>query len=364
MIVREVIAIVEQLAPAAYQENYDNSGLQVGSPDSIVSGILLCIDVTPEIIDEAISKGADLIISHHPLIFSGLKKLSGSNLVEKTVIKAIQHGIAIYSAHTNIDSVWNGVSMRIAKVLGLTNLQILSPSSDQLVKLTTFAPHNVANSVRMAMFDAGAGEIGNYDHCSYNIEGQGSFRAGEGTAPYIGKKGETHFEPETRIEVIVPKPNLSAVVSAMQKAHPYEEVAYDIYPLLNKNPRSGFGMVGALPNPMGELEFLKKIKSSFMSGCIRHTNLLGKNISRVAFCGGSGASLISKAISAGADIFITADIKYHQFFEAEKKILLADIGHFESEQFTVDIFYDLLTKKITNFAVLKTNVITNPINYL
>lgn len=364
MTVREITAIIESLAPVAYQESYDNAGLQVGSLNTEITGILLCIDVTPDVVDEAIAQKVNLIISHHPLIFSGIKQLTGSNLVEQAVIKAVKHDISIYSAHTNIDSVWDGVSMRIATILGLENLQILEPASDQLVKLVTFAPHQAAEKVRLAMFDAGAGHIGNYDRCSYNIDGQGSFRAGEGASPHVGKVNETHFEPETRIEVIVPKPILSKVLSAMIEAHPYEEVAYDIYPLLNKNPRSGFGMVGTLQNPLSESEFLEMVKTHFKVGCIRHTNLLGKKVGKVAFCGGSGASLIQKALARGADVFITADIKYHQFFDAENKILLADIGHFESEQFTVDIFYDLLTKKIPNFAVLKTKVNTNPINYL
>lgn len=364
MIVRDVTSIIEQFAPLAYQESYDNAGFQVGSPNTEVKGILLCIDVTPKIIEEAIAHGANLIISHHPLIFGGLKKITGANYVEKSVIKAIENGIAIYSAHTNIDSVWNGVSMKIANLLQLTNLEILDMADNQLVKLVTFVPHKNAQDVRLAMFSAGAGQIGEYDQCSYNLEGTGSFRAGEKTNPHVGEVGEIHFEPETRVEVIVPKPVLSKVIAAMQQAHPYEEVAYDTYPLLNKNPRAGIGMIGTLPSPLTEEEFLLKVKSTFKVGCIRHTKFLNKPISKVAFCGGSGSSLTGKAIARGADVYLTADIKYHQFFDAENKILLADIGHFESEQFTVDIFYDLLTKKIANFAVLKSNVITNPINYI
>ncbi|HOP02952.1 MAG TPA: Nif3-like dinuclear metal center hexameric protein [Tenuifilaceae bacterium] len=364
MIVREVTSILEQLAPLAYQESYDNAGLQVGSPAAEVEGILLCIDVTPEVVDEAIARRANLIISHHPLIFSGLKRITGSTYVEKALIKAIENRISIYSAHTNIDSVWNGVSMKIANLLELSNLEILDKAENQLVKLVTFAPQKNAQEVRLAMFGSGAGQIGEYDQCSYNTEGTGTFRAGEGTNPHVGLVGEAHFEPETRIEVIVPKPVLSNVIAAMQQAHPYEEVAFDVYPLLNKNPRAGIGMLGTLPTPLLEEEFLLKVKSTFSVGSVRHTNFLNKPVSRIAFCGGSGAGLISKAIAAKADVYLTGDIKYHQFFDADGKILLADIGHFESEQYTVDIFYDLLTKKIANFAVLKSNVSTNPVNYL
>lgn len=364
MTVKEITNIIEEFAPLGYQEHYDNAGLIVGSSTNQVNGILLCVDVTPEVIDDALARDANLIVAHHPVIFSGLKRLTGSTYTEQTVIKAIKHGIAIYCAHTNLDSVWDGVNIAIAKKLGLTNLEVLDPASDQLVKLVTFVPHKNLDEVRLAMFNAGAGKIGEYDQCSYNLQGTGTFRGGDSTNPHVGEKGQMHQEPETRLEVIVPKPLLSKVVKALQENHPYEEVAYDIYPLQNKNPRAGIGVVGNLPKPQGEIDFLKKIKKIFNAGCIKHTSLTGKSIQRVAFCGGSGSTLITRAKAVKADIFITADMKYHQFFDAEGEILLADIGHFESEQFTVDIFYELLTKKLPNFAVLKTNVKTNPINYL
>jgi dinuclear metal center YbgI/SA1388 family protein len=364
MTVKEVVSIIEEFAPLGYQEHYDNSGLIIGSPSSIVNGILLTIDVTPEVIEHALEKNANLIIAHHPVIFSGIKRLNGSNYTELTVMSAIKNGISIYCAHTNIDSVWNGVSMAMANMIDLSDIKVLAPSADQIIKLSVFAPNNNAHDVRLAMFNAGAGQIGNYDQCSYNTEGTGTFRAGESTSPHVGIIGEMHKEPETKIEVIVPKPLLNKVIDSMTKSHPYEEVAYDIVPLLNKNPRSGLGAIGRLKKPIDELEFLKKIKKIFSANCIRHTNLLNKTIEVVALCGGSGASLLPNAIKANADIFITADFKYHQFFDAEGKILIADIGHFESEQFTVEIFYELLTKKLPNFAVLKSSVNTNPIKYL
>jgi len=270
----------------------------------------------------------------------------------------------VYAAHTNLDNIIGGVNSRIGEKLNLNNLRILQIKEDELVKLVTFVPTNDVEKVRKSMFEAGAGHIGNYDFCSYNIEGQGTFRAGKGTNPYVGKEGELHTEPEVRIEMIVPKARLANVVREMITSHPYEEVAYDVYPLLNTYHGSGSGMIGELDQPVSELDFLNIVKRTFNVGSIRHTNLLGKNIQKVAFCGGSGAFLIKQAIAAKADIFITGDVKYHQFFDAEDKIILADIGHFESEQFTVDIFYEHLLKNFSKFAVLKSEIKTNPINYI
>jgi len=364
MVIRDVTAMLEQLAPLSYQELYDNAGLLIGNPDLPLKGILATLDVTPEVIDEAHQKGLNIIVSHHPLIFSGFKKITGTNYVEKAVIKAIKYDIAIYAAHTNLDSIKGGVNSKIGELLGLNNLRFLRPLEGELVKVVTFVPTNEAEKVRMAMFNAGAGSIGNYDSCSYSAEGNGTFRANQGANPFVGKVGELHDEPETRIEVIVPKAKLSEVIRQMNSAHPYEEVAYDIYPLLNSFSGAGAGMIGELANPISALEFLKIVKKIFNLQSIRHTQLLGKEIKRVAFCGGSGAFLIKQAIAADADIYITADIKYHQFFDAENKIIIADIGHFESEQFTVDIFYEYLLKNFPKFAVLKSEIKTNPINYI
>lgn len=364
MVISDVTAFIEQLAPLAYQESYDNSGLLVGNPSMPLKGILATLDVTPEVVEEAHQKGLNLIVSHHPLIFSGLKRIVGKNYVERAVILAIKYDIAIYAAHTNLDNVKGGVNSKIGDLLGLINLKFLSPIEGELVKVITFAPTNEADKVRQAMFDAGAGTIGNYDCCSFNFEGNGTFRATEGTNPYVGEIGKLHIEPETRIEVIVTKARLSKVIRNMTSAHPYEEVAYDIYPLLNSYNDAGAGMVGELNCSVSELDFLKIVKTVFNLQSIRHTPLLGKEIKRVAFCGGSGAFLIKQAIAVGADIYITGDVKYHQFFDAENKIIIADIGHFESEQFTVDIFYEYLLKNFPKFAVLKSEIKTNPINYI
>lgn len=361
--VRDVASVIETLAPLAYQESYDNAGLIIGDANMSVTGILVTLDVVPATIDEAIASGANLIVAHHPVIFSGLKRITGRNYVEQVVIKAIQSNIAIYAAHTNLDSVPFGVNSRIADIIGLTKQQVLEPVENQLVKLAVFVPSEYADKVRTAMFAAGAGGIGNYDSCSFNLEGTGTFRAGEEANPFVGEVGEVHSEQEVRVEVIVPKPNISAVVSALKHVHPYEEVAYDLYPLLNAYGKVGLGIVGDLPKPMSESDFLQMIKERFGAKMVRTSPHLGKEIARVALCGGSGASLLGRAIASGAQIFVSADFKYHQFFDADNKIVIADIGHYESEQFTMDIFCEYLSKKIPNFAVLKTKHITNPINY-
>lgn len=364
MTVREVTSILESFAPLAFQEDYDNSGLIVGDANMEVTGVLLTIDVTPQVVAEAVAGGANLIVAHHPVIFKGLKRITGKSYVEQVVVNAIRNNIAIYAAHTNIDSVQGGVSFKMAEVLGLTSTQVLSPLTGQLVKLVTFVPTEYAEAVRQAMFNAGAGVIGNYDSCSFNIQGQGTFRAGDGTNPFVGEKGKIHFEPEVRVETIVPRHILNAVVKAMVEAHPYEEVAYDVYPLDLPYKKAGLGVLGDLPEPMNTIDFVKHVKQQFRAPCVRYTNPVKDFISRVAICGGSAISLLNDAIAANADVFITADVKYHQFFDAENRIVIIDIGHFESEQFTIDIFYDLLSKKISNFAVLKSKVRTNPINYI
>jgi len=364
MTVRDITLILESFAPLAFQEDYDNSGLLVGNANMEVKGVLLAIDVTPQVVNEAKEKGANLIVAHHPIIFKPLKHITGKGYVEQVVMDAIKNDIAIYAAHTNIDSVFGGVSFRIAEQIGLTNTQVLAPLQGQLVKLVTFAPTEHAERVRKAIFSAGAGVIGNYDSCSYNIQGQGTFRAGEGTNPFIGKKGEIHFEPEVRIETVVPRHKLAEVIKSMIDAHPYEEVAYDVFPLDIHYNKAGLGTVGDLPAPMEIMEFLSHVKHQLKAQCVRYTNPIKQYVTRIAICGGTGISLLNDALAAKADVFITADVKYHQFFDAENLIVIADVGHFESEQFTVDIFYDLLSKKLPNFAILKSDVRTNPINYI
>lgn len=364
MQLKQITQFIESIAPLAFQESYDNAGLIIGHPEDEISGILITLDITEEILVEAISKNLNLIVAHHPIVFSGIKKLNGKNYIERCVAKAIKNDIAIYVAHTNLDSVFGGVNNKICEKLELRNYRILVPTPDFLKKLVTFVPTADAEKVRNALFEAGAGHIGNYDSCSFNLAGTGTFRGNDLTNPYVGEKNQLHFEEESRIETIFPKHLQSRVIQALLKAHPYEEVAYDIYPLDNEYSQAGIGMIGELSNPMDEMEFLLKLKETFNCQVVKHTQLLGNPISRVAVCGGSGSSYLNMAKNQKADIFISGDFKYHQFFDAEQQIIIADIGHFESEQFTKEVFYELLTKNFPKFAVHLSEFNTNPVSYL
>jgi len=364
MLISDLTRYLESIAPLAYQESYDNAGLVIGNPEDEVSSALLTLDVTEKVVDEAISGGFGIIIAHHPLIFSGVKKLNEQTGTGRCVIKAIKNNIAIYAAHTNLDSVTGGVNSKICEKLGLINCRILSPVKGQLRKLVTFIPRGYAGTVQEAVFKAGAGNIGNYDSCGYTLEGTGSFRGNESSQPFVGEKGRVHFEPEIRFETVFPVPLQNKVIHALLEAHPYEEVAYDIYPLENEFALTGSGMIGELPQEKDETEFLENIKNIFAVKVVKHSPLLNRKVKTVAVCGGSGSFLIRQAISAHAHVFLTGDLKYHQYFEAEGKIILADIGHFESEQFTKELFYELLTKKFSKFAVHLSGVNTNPVNYL
>lgn len=359
-----IIKILEAEVPLKYQEPYDNSGLNVGEPGIQVTGILLCIDVTPAIIDEAVANKANLVISHHPVIFSAVKQLTGATLTEKVIVYAIKKGIAIYCMHTNIDNAFNGVNRKICEKLGLTNCRILVPAKNSLKKLVTFIPSDHAEKLRSALFSAGAGEIGNYGSCSFNSEGKGSFMAKEGASPFVGEIGRIHYEDEIKIETIVPADKLKQVVSALMENHPYEEAAYDVYPLDNDYNRVGSGMTGELEKPVKAIDFLKLVKEIFNCKILRHSLLPDITIQKVAVCGGSGAFLIPSAAAAGADVFITGEIKYHQFFDGNEKLIVADIGHYESEQFTVEIFYDILIKKLPNFAIHFSRIHSNSVHYL
>jgi dinuclear metal center YbgI/SA1388 family protein len=363
MKLREILSDFELFAPLAYQEKYDNSGLAVGDPEMEVTAVLLCIDVTVEVLEEAEQLGANLVVSHHPVVFKPLTKLTGSNAVEKIVMLAIRKNIALFSAHTNLDNVLHGVNHKICVKLGLAEPEILVPLQHALQKLVVFVPVNHADTVRNALFDAGAGHIGNYDWCSFNNNGYGTFRAMEGANPFVGMVGKLHTENETRIETIFPSAYQKAVIQALLKSHPYEEPAFDIYPVENTLLSAGSGMLGKLAKPVNETEFLEQLKTIFNCRYLRHSRLLNKPVSRIAVCGGSGSFLVPAAIAAGADLFITGDVKYHEFFNAEDRILIADIGHYESEQFTIEIFYDILIKKIPNFAIHFSSIKTNPIYY-
>lgn len=364
MKIKEVITQLERLAPPQLQESYDNAGLIVGDSNSDLTKALICLDSTEEIIDEAIENGCNLVIAHHPIVFSGLKRFNGKNYIERTVIKAIKNDIAIYAIHTNLDNVYNGVNHKIGEKLGLQNMRILSPKSKLLRKLVFYCPTEHAEEVRQKVFDAGAGEIGNYSFCSFSMLGTGTFMANENAKPFVGEANQLHAEQEERIEVVYPSYCQSEVVSALLNKHPYEEVAYDLYQIENTWNQIGSGMLGEFAEELTIEQFLKHLKNSLNAPMVRYTKPVSTKIKKVAVCGGSGSFLLNNAIRAKADVFVTADFKYHQFFDADSKIVIADIGHFESEQFTGELIQEYLQEKIPNFASYLTRIRTNPINYI
>lgn len=359
----DVIKELERLAPASLQEKYDNSGLLVGSRNDEVKGILVSLDTTEEVVQEAIDKKLNLIVSHHPIIFSGIKSLTGETYIERVLLKAIKNDIAIYAIHTNLDNVFAGVNGRIAEKLELEKLSILSPKNNSILKLSVYVPTANLEDVKNALFDAGAGNIGNYSNCSFYSNGKGSFKANENANPFVGEINEDHIEAESKLEVVLPSFKRSKILKALFAAHPYEEVAYDLYSLINDDPSVGSGMIGYLKKEMDEKAFMKRLKKEMKTDCIRHSDLLNKKIHKVALCGGAGDFLLESAISQNADVYISADFKYHRFFDAEKKIVIMDIGHYESEQFTIDLLVDFLTEIFSTFAIRFTEVKTNPINY-
>ncbi len=363
MIVKKITDALEEWAPLAYAEDFDNVGLLVGDMNMEVTGALVTLDTLENVVDEAISKNCNLIISFHPIIFGGLKKLTGSTYVERSVIKAIQNNIAIYSIHTALDNAMDGVNAKICEVLGIQNTKILIPQKGTIKKLTTYVPKGESGKLKEALFSEGAGNIGNYSNCSFSVVGTGSFKAGENANPTKGKIGQTHYEEESQINVTFPKAIEGKILKALFKNHPYEEVAYEVQTLENTNQHIGMGMIGELKQPMDETDFLQYVKEKMNVSCIRHSRLLGNKIRSVAVLGGSGAFAIKAARAAGADIFITSDIKYHQFYEAENQLIIADIGHYESEQFTKNLLVDHLTEKFPNFALSLSESKTNPIKY-
>lgn len=363
MKIKELFAYLEEMCPLSYQESYDNCGLITGDKEKNITGVLLCLDSTEDVLKEAVKLGCNVIIAHHPILFSPIKKLTGKTYSERTLIYAIKHDLCIYAMHTNLDNIRLGVNNKIAQKIGIKNLSILSPKEGLLQKIVTYCPLNKANEVRSALFEAGAGKIGNYDECSFTVEGTGTFKAGENTNPHVGTKHRRHYEKEERIEVLYPFNIENKVITSLLKAHPYEEVAYDIYNLQMTHPQVGSGIIGEFEKPLIEKDFLTLLKKNMKLSCIRYTPFTGKKVKKVAICGGSGSFLLSNAINSGADAFVTADFKYHQFFDAEGKILIADIGHYESEQFTPEIVHELIKEKFTTFATRISKTSTNPVNY-
>jgi dinuclear metal center YbgI/SA1388 family protein len=364
MKIHDITDFLDSFAPLALQESYDNCGLLIGNKDNDLTGVLITLDTTEEVIEEAVNKNANLIVSHHPVIFKAIKQLTGKNATERIIIKAVKHNIAIYTGHTNFDNIEKGVNEMLCRKIGIINTRILKPIHDQLRKLVTFVPLDHAESVRQSLFDAGAGTIGNYDSCSYNISGTGTFKAGENTNPYVGEINKIHTEPEIRIETIYPKFIENKIIEALLTAHPYEEVAYDLYTLNNLYPKVGAGMIGELDQEIQLSEFIEILKNRLKLKMIKYTGNLKQHIRKIAVCGGSGAFLLNDAIRQKADVFISADFKYHDYFEADNKIIILDAGHYETEQFTKELIFDILFKKFNTFACFLSEINTNPVNYI
>ena len=364
MRLKEISSYLDTTVPLSFQEDYDNSGIQLGDPEMEINSALISLDITESVLDEAIESGYNLIISHHPLIFSGLKRITGRSFTEKIIIRAIQKNIAIYSAHTNLDIFNGGVSRKMAEKMNLQNIKVLSPLKGRLNKLVTYIPESHLDKVREAVFNAGAGVIGNYDSCGFVSQGEGSFRGNETTNPFVGDRGKLHYEKEMRLETVFVSHFKDKIIRALMASHPYEEVAYDIYLLENNNVDFGLGCTGELAEAIDETVFLSMVSDIFNARGLRNSKLAGRKIKKIALCGGSGASLLREAISSGADAYVTGDIKYHNFFDAEGRILLVDAGHYESEKFATEIIYDLIIKKFPKFAVRFSKTDTNPINYL
>ncbi|PRY15716.1 dinuclear metal center YbgI/SA1388 family protein [Pontibacter ummariensis] len=361
--IKDIVQALERLAPLRYQESYDNAGLQTGDAEAAVTGVLVTLDCTEDVIDEAVAKGCNLVVAHHPVIFKGLKQLTGRNYVERTIIKAIQHHIAIYASHTNLDNVLHGVNTKIADKLALQNQRILVNKPQTLMQLVFFVPVENTEEVLQALHKAGAGNIGEYSNCSFAVEGTGKFKPSAQAKPTIGEAGKPEQVRENRVEVLFPAYLQGKVMAALQEAHPYEEVAHYLYNLENKNQEVGIGMLGELEEPLAEEAFLAYLKEKMQLKGLRYTTIGNKTVKRVAVCGGAGSFLIKDAIRQGADALVTGDVKYHEFFDAEGQLMIADIGHYESEVFTKEIFYATISKNFTNFAVLISEVNTNPVRY-
>jgi dinuclear metal center YbgI/SA1388 family protein len=364
MKLKDLCLYLDSAIPLSFQEDYDNSGLQIGLPDSEITSVMLSVDVTEEVLNEAVSQKCDMIISHHPLLFRGIKRITGKNSTEKIILSAVKNNVAIYSSHTNLDTFSDGVSRKMSEKLQLKEVKVLSPLKNRLLKLVTYIPESHADRVKDAIFEAGAGVTGNYDYCGFSAPGTGSFRGNPKARPFVGETGKIHLEKEIRFETVLFSHLKDKVIATLLGVHPYEEVAYDLYPLENENIDIGLGCVGEFIDPLDINVFLKLVISVFASKGVKYSKPVGESVKKVALCGGSGISLLNAAIASGADAFITADTKYHDFFEAEKNLLLVDIGHFESEKFSTEILYDLIIKKFPKFAVRFSETNTNPINYL
>lgn len=362
-IIKDLVRFLNTVAPYSLQENYDNSGLITGYPEADITGVLVSLDCTESVIEEAIERGCNVVLSHHPIVFKGLKSLTGKNYVERTVIKAIQNNISILSCHTNLDNIIDGVNGKIANKIGLINRQILLPKTGSLKKLSFFVPETHLEAVSRAVHEAGAGQVGNYRDCAFRTQGKGTYTPGENAKPFIGTVQQPSIEEEVKVEVLVPETAVACVMTALRNSHPYEEVAYFLHPLDNLHQGLGAGLVGELEVPMETEAFLDHLKKTMELSVIKHTSLIHKNIRKIALCGGAGSFLTGAAIKSGAEVFISADFKYHEFFDAEERIIIADIGHYESEKYTIDLLIELISNNFTNFALHYTKRNTNPVFY-
>ncbi len=363
MTVAQIAAGLEELAPLPFAEDFDNVGLLVGDPQMEVTGVLVTLDTLEDVLVEAREKGCNLVVSFHPILFQGLKRITGATYVERVVARAIEQRVAIYSMHTALDNVREGVNRKLSEVLGLTQPRTLIPRKGIIKKLVTYVPEGARQALLEKLFEAGAGELGNYTHCSFSTPGEGSFLPGQQARPAIGEKGSLQLEPEQQLHLTFTAEREKAVLQALQANHPYEEVAYELSTLENAYQHLGMGMVGELEAPMEEKAFLQRLRERLHTPCIRHSRLTGNPVRRVAVLGGSGAFAIGAARAAGADMLVTADVKYHQFFQAEGRMVIADVGHYESEQFTKNLLVDYLTEKFPNFAIHLSETQTNPVNY-
>ena len=363
MLVKDVIDFLDSYAPLKYTEDFDNTGLIVGDKNAKVTGIIICLDSTKEVVQEAIDSNSNLIISFHPIIFNGLKQLSPGNYVNDSIILAIKNNISIFAIHTALDNSNKGVSMKLSEVLGISNKKVLIPKTKTIKKLTTYIPKDDATDLKNKLFGVGAGSIGKYDNCSFSFEGEGTFKGNESSNPTIGNKLKDTIQNEVCINITFLKHLEEKVLSVLKEVHPYEEIAYEIKTIGNINENIGMGMFGFLKNEMLEKDFLDLLKDKLSLRFLKHSDFLNKKIKKVAVLGGSGSFAIEDAISIGADAYVTSDIKYHDYFKANKSILLIDVGHYESEQFTKNLMFDILTKKFPNFAIALTKKITNPVNY-
>ena len=361
--INNIIDLLDEWAPPAYAEDFDNVGLLVGDSSKQCTGVLVSHDCIEVVLDEALDTNCNLIVCFHPILFTGLKKITGRDYVEKVILKAIRNEIAIYALHTRLDNHPEGVNKLLSDRLGLLESKVLIPKPSGLKKLSTYVPKSDVDDVLQALHQAGAGAIGNYSECSFILEGKGQFRGNEKSQPHIGNPSEKTQVEEVQIQVVFESYLKEKIQNALITAHPYENIAYEIFILDNTLDKVGIGRIGKLAQPHTEEQFLSFVKEKLQTQLIRHSPFTRKPIETVAVLGGSGSFAISNALSQKADAFITADLKYHHFYQGGNTLLLLDVGHFESEQFIKNLIVDYLSKKLPNFAIILSHAKTNPVNY-